>query len=44
MTISEYVLNVALVGLVVLQLRGHRITRARLLLPVVAERGPPSSP
>jgi hypothetical protein len=36
MTITEYVLNLALVGLVVLQLRGHRITKARLLLPVVA--------
>lgn len=35
MTITEYILNFALVGLVVLQLRGHRITRARLLVPVV---------
>lgn len=35
MTITEYLLNTALIGLVVLQLRGHRITRARLLLPVI---------
>ena len=36
MTITDYLLNIGLVGLVVLQLRGHRITRARMLLPVVA--------
>ncbi|HET6793505.1 MAG TPA: hypothetical protein VFH45_03630, partial [Acidimicrobiales bacterium] len=35
-TITDYLLNIGLVGLVVLQLRGHRITRARMLLPVVA--------
>jgi hypothetical protein len=35
MTITEYLMNIALVGLVVLQIRGHEITRARLLLPVV---------
>lgn len=35
MTITEYLMNFALVGLVVLQIRGHKITRARLLLPVV---------
>ncbi len=35
MTIIEYILNIALVGLVVLQVRGHRITLARMLLPVV---------
>jgi hypothetical protein len=35
MTITEYLMNIALVGLVVLQIRGHKITRARLLLPVV---------
>ncbi|HZU72008.1 MAG TPA: hypothetical protein VE990_04485 [Acidimicrobiales bacterium] len=35
MTITDYALNIALVGLVVLQLRGHKVTRARLLLPVV---------
>jgi hypothetical protein len=28
-------MNIALVGLVVLQIRGHKITRARLLVPVV---------
>ena len=35
MTITEYLLNIGLVGLVVLQIRGHKVTRARLLLPVV---------
>ena len=35
MTTTEYLMNIALVGLVVLQIRGHKITRARLLLPVV---------
>jgi hypothetical protein len=35
MTITEYLLNISLVGLVVLQIRGHKITRARLLFPVV---------
>ena len=35
MTISEYLMNIALVGLVVLQIRGHKITAARLLFPVV---------
>lgn len=35
MTITEYLLNIGLVGLVVLQIRGHKITRMRLLLPVV---------
>jgi len=35
MTFSEYLLNIGLIGLVVLQIRGHKITRARLLLPVV---------
>src|SRR5579884_1814825 len=34
MTLLDYILNGALVGLVVLQLRGHRITRARLAFPV----------
>ena len=28
-------MNIALIGLVVLQIRGHKITRARLLVPVV---------
>ena len=36
MTITEYLMNIALVSLVVLQVRGHKITVARLLLPVVA--------
>jgi hypothetical protein len=35
MTTTEYLMNIALMGLVVLQIRGHKITRARLLLPVV---------
>ncbi|HEX4863104.1 MAG TPA: hypothetical protein VFV02_03475 [Acidimicrobiales bacterium] len=35
MTATEYMLNVGLISLVVLQIRGHKITRARLLLPVV---------
>jgi hypothetical protein len=35
MTISDYLLNIFLVGLVVLQIRGHKITRARLIFPVV---------
>lgn len=35
MTTTEYLLNLVLVGLVVLQVRGHKVTRARLLVPVV---------
>lgn len=35
MTATEYLFNVGLIGLVVLQIRGHKVTRARLLLPVV---------
>ena len=35
MTITEYLLNIALVGLVIVQIRGHKITVARLLVPVV---------
>jgi hypothetical protein len=35
MTITEYLMNIALVSLVVLQIRGHKITVARLLVPVV---------
>jgi hypothetical protein len=35
MTTSEYPLNIALVCLVVLQVRGIRLTAAALLLPVV---------
>ena len=36
MTITDYLMNFGLIGLVVLQVRGHKVTRARLLLPVVA--------
>ena len=35
MTTFEYALNVALVGLVMLQIRGIRLTKAALVLPVV---------
>jgi len=35
MTTSEHLLNIALVGLVVLQVRGIRLTAAALLLPAV---------
>jgi hypothetical protein len=35
MTITEYLMNIGLVGLVVLQVRGHKVTAARLLVPVV---------
>jgi hypothetical protein len=35
MTITEYLLNIFLVGLVVLQIRGHKVTRARLLFPLL---------
>ena len=35
MTITDYALNIALLSLVALQIRGHRITRARLLFPVI---------
>jgi hypothetical protein len=35
MTTTEYALNVALVGLVLLQIRGITITKAALLFPVV---------
>jgi hypothetical protein len=34
MTITDYLLNAALIGLVVLQIRGHKVTIARLLVPV----------
>ena len=34
MTTTEYLMNFALVGLVALQVRGHKITVARLLVPV----------
>jgi hypothetical protein len=36
MTITDYLFNVALISLVVVQIRGHKITRARLVFPVVA--------
>ena len=36
MTFTDYLMNIALIGLVVLQIRGHKITRARLLFPLVA--------
>ena len=36
MTTTDYLFNIGLIGLVVLQIRGHKVTRARLLLPVVA--------
>jgi hypothetical protein len=35
MTAFEYALNIVLVGLVVLQIRGIRLTKAALLVPVV---------
>ena len=35
MTIFDYLLNIALVGLVVLQLRGRRLDRRGLVLPLV---------
>lgn len=35
MTLTDYLLNAALIGLVVLQIRGHRVTAVRLLVPVV---------
>lgn len=35
MTTTDYLLNAFLIGLVVLQVRGHRVTRLRLIIPVV---------
>jgi hypothetical protein len=35
MTLTDYLLNAALISLVVLQIRGHRVTAVRLLVPVV---------
>src|SRR5579862_7180715 len=35
MTVTEYALNIALVGLVLLQIRGIAITKAALVFPVV---------
>ncbi len=36
MTFTDYLLNITLIGLVILQIRGHRLTKARLLFPLVA--------
>ncbi len=36
MTFTDYLFNIALVSLVVVQIRGHKITVARLLFPIVA--------
>jgi hypothetical protein len=36
MTITNYLLNIGLISLVILQIRGHYVTRARLLFPLVA--------
>jgi hypothetical protein len=35
MTFTDYLLNVFLIALVILQVRGHKITRARLVFPLV---------
>ena len=35
MTLPEYFLNIFLVGLVIVQIRGHKVTRARLVFPLV---------
>jgi hypothetical protein len=36
MTFTDYLMNIGLISLVILQIRGHYVTRARLLLPLVA--------
>lgn len=36
MTITDYLLNIGLISLVILQVRGHYVTRARLVFPLVA--------
>jgi len=36
MTTTDYLMNIALIALVVLQIRGHKVTRARLVFPLVA--------
>jgi hypothetical protein len=36
MTTTDYLLNIALIALVILQIRGHKVTRARLVFPLVA--------
>lgn len=35
MTLTDYLLNLALIGLVILQIKGHRVTVVRLAVPVV---------
>lgn len=35
MTLTDYVIDLALIGIVVLQIRGRKLTRRNLLLPVV---------
>ena len=35
MTITEYILNIGLIALVALQIKGHTVTIARMLFPVV---------
>jgi hypothetical protein len=36
MTTTDYLMNIALIALVILQIRGHKVTRARLVFPLVA--------
>lgn len=36
MSITNYIMNIGLISLVILQIRGHYVTRARLLFPLVA--------
>jgi len=36
MTTTGYLMNIALIALVVLQIRGHKVTRARLVFPLAA--------
>jgi hypothetical protein len=36
MTTTDYIMNFALIALVILQIRGHKVTRARLVFPLVA--------
>jgi len=36
MTTTDYLMNIALIALVILQIRGHHVTRARLVFPLVA--------
>src|SRR5947209_5349002 len=39
MATTDYLMNVALIALVVLQIRGHKVTRARLFLRSVPTEG-----